>query len=82
MAIKLFLPPPEDYTPPCAGNPEYYSVSNKRTAQKLAALCRNQCKCRIECAAKAEAVRADTIGHDLWGVWGGRVYQMENKASA
>lgn len=82
MAIKLFLPPPEDYTPPCAGNPDWYHINNMGTARKLAAICRRQCECITQCAAEADVVRADTIGHNLWGVWGGRVYQMENKASA
>lgn len=77
MAIKHYLPPAEEYTPPCSGNTFYTDPPNRKAANILARLCRVACECRAECEAEAEATRAVTIGHDLWGVWGGRVYQID-----
>jgi hypothetical protein len=82
MAIKHYLPPPEEYTPPCSGNVLFTDPPDRATARKLARICQRSCECRNECAQEAEAIRKVTVGRNLWGVWAGRVYQMENRASA
>lgn len=77
MAITYHLPRPEEYTPPCSGNLQFADPPDRHTARILARLCRVACECQTQCAMEAEAVQAVTIGHNLWGVWGGKVYQID-----
>lgn len=82
MTITYRLPPPDEYTPPCAGNSEFFSVRTRGKALELARMCREKCQCLTQCAQDAEDIRATAIGHVLPGVWGGRVYTLDNAASA